>query len=314
MESLNKIKKLLSELKKRKGILNKLKYLILICLIAIIFFIFNSFGNFTNSYIGKKLEDVFKDDKEKLKKSENDLIGLKMAWKQRNPEAIEAYLDAKKEKPEQYIEELDPDFFKSQLLTQSGKNIPFLRKYQKFLNPNEICLNTDKISLEKVEKNFMEIDEVINFYTKFNYINFNNEEKDFLLMKCTEYFSNFEKFKDSLLQQNKKYQEKLDIFKSKILEDLSFLNTPYSSKDIVDKYFLGRCNPSYPITLAYTGNQALSCDLELEEYFGADENLYRKVKEIHNNYKDNDEFKTTSLRARHFQQFLNMLDENNGNP
>lgn len=267
-----------------------------------------------NSYQEKIFGDFLKDNKDKLKKSENDLIGLKIAWEQRNPEAIEAYLNAKKENPEQYIEELDPDFFKSKLLTQSGKNIPFLKKYQKFLNPNEICLNTDKISLEKVEKNFIDIEKAINFYTNFNYANFNNEEKDFLLMNCTEYSSNFEKFKDSLLQQNKKYQEKLDIFKSKILEDLSFLNTPYSSKYIADKYFLGKCTPSDPVTPVYTGNQVLSCDLELEEYFGADENLYRKVKEIHNNYKDNDEFKTTSLRARHFQQFLNMLDENNGNP
>lgn len=313
MESLDKIKNFFNKLKNKQG-KDRRKYIGLIFLSFILILFNDSIKNFMNSYQEKKFGDFLEDNKDKLKKSENDLIGLKIAWEQRNPEAIEAYLNAKKENPEQYIEELDPDFFKSKLLKQSGKNIPFLKKYQKFLNPNEICLNTDKISLEKVEKNFIDIDNAIDFYTNFNYANFNNEEKDFLLMNCTEYSSHFEKFKNSLLQKNKEYQEKLDIFKSKILEDLSFLNAPYSSKDIIDKYFLGRCNPSYSITFAYTGNQALSCDLELEEYFGVDENLYRKVKEIHNSYKDNDEFKTTSLRARHFQQFLSKLDENNDNP
>lgn len=309
MELLEKIKNIFNELKNKQG-KDRGKYIGYLFLGFIIYL----GGNFINSYLEKKSGDLLEDEKIKLEKGKNDLIGLKTAWEQRNPEAIEAYLNAKKENPEQYIEELDPNFFKSQLLTQSGKNIPFLKKYQKFLNPNEICLNADKISLEKVETNFNEIDKFINFYTNFNYENFSNEEKDFLLMNCTEYSSHFEKFKDSLLQKNKKYQEKLDTFKSKILEDLSFLNTPYSSKDIVDKYFLGRCSPSYSITFTYTGNQALSCDLELEEYFGVDENLYRKVKEIHNSYKDNDEFKTTSLRARLFQQFLSKLDENNDNP
>ena len=105
--SLDDLKHKWATIKSQTGWKNKGKAIFELIAFPCVIFIL---GTFSGVFLNKNFDDWLKSPEDI--KRESGIETINEAWKQRNKEVIEAFLELQKEKPTQYVDKLTPVFFK----------------------------------------------------------------------------------------------------------------------------------------------------------------------------------------------------------